>query len=185
MVVLVVALVLVGGGVAGWWLMRDGDDAPLADRPRVTDDRAGLSYAIPGGWEESKKGDLIDAFSSSIGTKGESAEDGGVVLAGQAGALAKSELKPEAERAARSNAQYFFPDGSSQVSESRATTVQDRPAHSVVLTVKDGEGGTSHLRLTLVSVTDERSGFLLGVAQPDGADTREEVDSVLESASLA
>lgn len=185
MVAVVVALVLVVGSAAVWWLTRDGDDAPFADRPRVTDDRAGLSYAIPEGWKQAGKGDLIDAFTSSVTKKGAGDEDGGVVLAGQAGAIAKSGLKSEAERAARSNAEYFFPDGSSQVSESRATTVEDRPAHSVVLKVKDGEGGTNHLRLTVVSVTDNRSGFLLAVAQPDGTDVREDVDAILESASLA
>src|SRR4051812_39770696 len=45
--VVVSVLVLVGGAVTAWWLTRDGDGSSPADRPRVTDDAAGISYAIP------------------------------------------------------------------------------------------------------------------------------------------
>ncbi|MES4902226.1 MULTISPECIES: hypothetical protein [unclassified Streptomyces] len=181
--VVVSVLVLVGGAVTAWWLTRDEDGSALAGRPRVTDDAAGISYAIPEGWQRDKKGDLVDAFTSSITRKpADGEEGGGVVLAGRGGSVAKPELKERTEGAARSNAEYFHPDGRSTVEESRATTVSDRPAYTVALKVSDDEGGAVHLRLTLITVRDGRSAFLLGIAQPTGPD-EQEVDAVLESAS--
>ena len=176
-VVVVVVLAVLAAGLGTWWWTRDGDEGPLAGRPRVTDARAGMSYGIPEGWERNdKKGDLIGAFTSSIASKGkgfaDSAEEGneeeggGVALAGRSGAVPESSLQRETERAARSNAEFFYPDGSSELKESEAVTVDGRPAHTVALVVRDGEGGTAHLRLTLVSVDGTRSAFLLGLATP-------------------
>ncbi|MDW6065349.1 hypothetical protein SAZ11_55555 [Streptomyces sp. FXJ1.4098] len=184
--VVVSVLVLVGGAVTAWWLTRDEDGSSLADRPRVTDDAAGISYAIPEGWQRNKKGDLVDAFTSSITMKSTGGEEGGsVVLAGRAGSVPKSQLKEQTEDAARSNAEYFYPDGRSSIEESRATTVSDRPAYTVALKVSDGEGGTGHLRLTLMTARDGGSSYLLGIAQPTGPQEQQEVDAVLESASLS
>ncbi|MFD8386136.1 hypothetical protein ACFV2X_47850 [Streptomyces sp. NPDC059679] len=184
--VVVSVLVLVGGGVTAWWLTRDEDGSSLADRPRVTDDAAGISYAIPEGWQRNKKGDLVDAFTSSITMKSTGGEEGGsVVLAGRNGTVPKSQLKEQTEDAARSNAEYFYPDGRSTLEESRATTVSDRPAYTVALKVSDGEGGTGHLRLTLMTARDGGSSYLLGIAQPTGPQEQQEVDAVLESASLS
>ncbi|WJV48428.1 hypothetical protein [Streptomyces flavofungini] len=203
-VVVAVVLAVLAAGLGTWWWTRDGDEAPLAGRPRVTDARAGLSYGIPEGWERNdKRGDLIGAFTSSIASKGkglgDSAEEGneeeggGLALAGRSGAVPASSLKTETERAARSNAEFFYPDGSSEVKESEATTVDGRPAHTVALAVRDGEGGTAHLRLTLVSVDGGRSAFLLGVATPGtgvgpyadkGPVDEAAVDDVLASAAL-
>lgn len=184
MAVVVSVLVLVGGAATAWWLTRDEDGSPLAGRPRVTDDAAGISYAIPEGWQRNKKGDLVDAFTSSITMARTGGEEGGsVVLAGRGGAVPKSELKERTEGVARSNAEYFYPDGRSTLEESKATTVSDRPAYTVALKVSGGEGGTGHLRLTLIAGQDSRSAFLLGIAQPTGPDEQQEVDAVLESAS--
>ncbi|GAA2336067.1 hypothetical protein [Streptomyces cuspidosporus] len=177
-------LVLIAGAATAWWLTRDEDGSPLAGRPRVTDRAAGVSYAVPEGWRRDEKGDLVDAFTSSItreNTGGE--EGGGVVLAGRGGPVPRSALKERTESAARSNAEFFYPDGHSTLRESRATTVGDRPAYTVALEVRDGEGGTGHLRLTLIAARDSRSAFLLGIAQPTGPAERQEVDEVLESAS--
>ncbi|WP_159395185.1 hypothetical protein [Streptomyces albireticuli] len=179
--VAVLVLALCGG--AAWWLTRsDGD--PLAGRPRVTDSAAGLSYAIPEGWKDSGREKLIGAFTSSVGPERAEREGGSTVLAGRAGPVPEEALKPQAERAARSNAVFFSPDGRSTLEESRATKVSGRPAHTVVLRLEDGEGGTGHLRMTLVQVDAGRSAFLLGIALPAGPDERHEVDAVLESASV-
>ncbi|MFD9885215.1 hypothetical protein ACFWZT_27555 [Streptomyces alboflavus] len=203
-VVVAVVLAVLAAGLGTWWWTRDGDEGPLAGRPRVTDARAGLSYGIPEGWERNdKKGDLIGAFTSSIASKGKGLADpaeegseeegGGIVLAGRSGAVPESSLKVETEQAARSNAEFFYPDGSSEVKESEATTVDGRPAHTTALTVRDGEGGTAHLRLTLVSVDGTRSAFLLGIATPGtdigpyadkGPVDEEAVDEVVASVEL-
>ncbi|MCT2593178.1 hypothetical protein LHJ74_25280 [Streptomyces sp. N2-109] len=189
--VVAVVLLLVAGSATGWWLMRDDeDDAPLAGRPRVTDDAAGVSYGIPEGWKHQGQDDLIDAFTSSItpksadGAGGADDKEVSVVLAGRSDAVPRSALKREAESAAKSNAGFFYPYGSSTVQESRKTTVSERPAHSVVLKVKDSEGGTGRLRLTLIAVDDQRSAFLLGVAHEGGPDQRRQVETVLQSASV-
>ncbi|PNE34553.1 hypothetical protein AF335_08315 [Streptomyces eurocidicus] len=179
----VAALVLAVGGGGAWWLTR-GDGDPLAGRPRVSDDAAGLSYAIPEGWEHSDRDKLIGAFTSSVGTSGDDREGGSTVLAGRAGAIPEEALKPRAERAARSNAVFFAPDGRSVQEESRATEVSGRPAHTVVLRLDDGKGGVGHLRMTVVKVDDSRSAFLLGIAQPAGPGERRTVDAVLESAAV-
>ncbi|MFD0381607.1 hypothetical protein ACFQ2B_01710 [Streptomyces stramineus] len=137
----------------------------------MSDDAAGLSYAIPEGWKQSR-GKLIDAFTSSIGTERAGDGEGGTVLAGRSGAVPEEQLKRWAEAAARSNAEFFFPDGSSTLRESRETTVSGRAAHTVLRDVKDGKGRTARIRMTLVAVDDTRSAFLLGVSQRTAPETR-------------
>ncbi|WFB08818.1 hypothetical protein LRS74_18540 [Streptomyces sp. LX-29] len=193
-VIAAVLLVVAGGTAGAWWLTRAEDDSALAGRPRVTDRAAGISYAIPEGWKEQSGKDLIDAFTSAVGVKdpaGAEGEPGGTddgiggstVLAGRAGAIPESALERQTRMAARSNAEFFCPDGRSTLEESRATTVSDRPAHTVALRVDDGEGHQLHLRMTLVSVDDHRSAFLLGLSG-DAPERRERVDAVVESASV-
>ncbi|GAA0589512.1 hypothetical protein [Streptomyces crystallinus] len=186
------ALVLVLlAGAAVWWLARDEDDSPLAGRPRVTDSAAGLSYGVPEGWKRNDGKDLIQAFTSSITTKGPDGHGGAAVLAGRGAPVDESSLKQRTETAARSNAEFFYPDGTSSREESRATTVSGRPAHTVVLNVHDDSGRAGRIRLTIVERGDDRSAFLLGVTEsPAGAsepaeqiDGRE-VDAVLASAAV-
>ncbi|KUJ36594.1 hypothetical protein ACZ90_70495 [Streptomyces albus subsp. albus] len=175
---LALALLLAGGATA-WWLTRDEGHSPLAGRPRVTDEKAGISYAIPEGWKRDKGG-LIDAFTSAIG-KSSSDGEGVSVMAGRADGIPQSRLRYEAERAASSNAEFFCPDGKSTPQESKATTVSDRPAHTAVLKVTHPDCGTLYLRMTLVSVDDSHSAFLLGLTGQKG---RQQVDMVLEDAFL-
>ncbi|MGW1073352.1 hypothetical protein [Streptomyces sp. NPDC002537] len=182
-VVAALLLVLTGGSAAAWWLLRDTDDSPLAGRPRVTDEKAGISYAIPEGWRQPESKGLIDAFTSTI-NKPRAGDEGAAVLAGRSGPVPESDLKRQAERAARSNAEFFYPDGSSELAESRATTVSHRPAHTVALRVSDGKGGTAHLRLTLIAARDSSSAFLIGLGQHAAPAGDKEVDMVLRSASL-
>ncbi|AJT62103.1 hypothetical protein T261_0413 [Streptomyces lydicus] len=184
-IIAAVVLLIAGGTATAWWLTRGEDGSPPAGRPRVTDKAAGLSYALPEGWKERKRGGLIAAFTSSITARHAGGKGGSMVAAGRARSMPKSALKRQAEFAARSNAEFFYPDGGSTVEESRATTVSGRPAHTVALKVNDGEGGaTGHLRLTLIAVDDSHSSFLLGLAQPADEAERQELDGVLESASL-
>ncbi len=176
---LVALVLLLVGGTTAWWLTRDEDRSPLAGQPRVTDEKAGISYAIPEGWERSKGG-LIDAFTSAAGKKSGDGK-GGSVMAGRAGGVPQPRLRYEAERAASSNAEFFCPDGKSTPQESKATTVGDRPAHTALLKVTHPDCGTLYLRMTLISLDDSRSAFLLGLTEQQG---REQVDRVLEDASL-
>ncbi|MEU4348168.1 hypothetical protein [Streptomyces sp. NPDC023838] len=184
------ALVLVlVAGAAVWWLTRDEDGSPLAGRPRVTDEAAGLSYAVPEGWKRNDGKDLIQAFTSSITTKGPDGHGGAAVLAGRGRGIDESALKQRTETAARSNAEFFYPDGTSTVEESRATTVSGRPAYTVALSVRDDTGRAGRMRLTLVTRGGDRSAFLLGVTEspePTGGAGREadEVDAVLASAAV-
>ncbi|MCA6092005.1 hypothetical protein LE181_07495 [Streptomyces sp. SCA3-4] len=194
-VVAALVLALSGGTATAWWLLRD-DGSPLAGRPRVTDSTAGLSYAIPKGWGHEEKKGLIGAFTSSIATKGKNKDkdsdgDGGgdghgsgVVLAGRGGPVPQSELKRQTERAARSNAEFFYPDSRTTLEDSRETTVSDRPAHTVTLAVDAGKQGTAHLRMTVIAARPTASAFLLGLAQPAGAPAQREVDAVLASAAV-
>lgn len=85
---------------------------------------------------------------------------------------------------AASNAEFFNPYGNSTMGDSRPTKVSGRPAHTVVLKFKDDEGGTGHLRLTLIAVDGTRSAFLIGLAVRVGDAGRKRVDAVLESASI-
>lgn len=177
-----VLLVLAGAGLAAWRATaRDG--GPLDGRPRVSDTAAGISYGIPEGWTAGDEEELIDAYTSTM-SRGTDEDGGSVVLAGRGGAVPREALEERAEAAARSNAAFFYPDGGSRVVESRAVEVDGRPAHTVALRVTDGEGGTGHVRLTLVRVDDGRSAFLLGVAQPAGPRETRDVDAALESAAL-
>ncbi|GHC45500.1 hypothetical protein [Streptomyces cinnamoneus] len=194
-VVAALVLALAGGTATAWWLLRD-DGSPLAGRPRVTDSTAGLSYAVPKGWEHDEKKGLIGAFTSSITTKGGDKDSGtapdgdgdghgsGVVLAGRGGPVPQSELKRQTERAARSNAEFFYPDSRTTLEESRETTVSDRPAHTVTLTVDAGKQGTAHLRMTVIAARPTASAFLLGLAQSAGTPGQQEVDAVLASAAV-
>ncbi|RLU79967.1 hypothetical protein CTZ27_36080 [Streptomyces griseocarneus] len=182
-VVAALVFVLAVGSTAAWWLLRDDDSSPLAGRPRVADEQAGISYAVPEGWERSD-GKLIDAFTSSVDTKHGTGDGGSTVLAGRSDAIPESDLRRQVERAAKSNAVFFYPDGSSQPEESRPTTVSHRPAHTVVLRVNDGHGGTARLRMTLIAASDHASAFLLGIDQPAGPAEDKAVDAVMESATV-
>ncbi|MEV6674257.1 hypothetical protein [Streptomyces sp. NPDC051162] len=182
-VVAALIFLLAGGSATAWWLTRSDDGSPLAGRPRVTDGAAGISYAIPEGWDTGGK-HLIDAFTSSIGKKHAEGTGGGAVLAGKAGDVPEQGLKRAAEQAARSNAEFFYPDGSSTLEETRPTTVSGRPAHTVALKVNDGKGAIGHLRMTVIAAHEGRGAFLLGITQPADPAARQEVDAVLESASV-
>ncbi|MFI0737455.1 hypothetical protein ACH4PU_04965 [Streptomyces sp. NPDC021100] len=180
-----VALAVLAGGSAGaWWLTRDTDGSPLAGRPRVTDRAAGLSYAIPKGWEQDRKEKLIDAFTTAIGRKKQDDHHMAVVLTGRSGAIAQDRLRMWAERSARSNAEFFYPDRPVAAEESRPASVDGHPAHTVTLRVDAEEGGPARLRMTLLRVDDSRAAFLLGIDQPAGGPVQEEVDQVLESATV-
>ncbi len=175
-----VALVLVAAcAVAALWWSRGGKNDPLAGRPRVTDTRAGLTYAVPEGWKHdaAKDKDLIDAFSSTMSrTSGAASSGGGTVLAGRAGqAVPRAELRRAAESAARSNAEFFYPDRPVTLQESHPTEVDGRPAHTAVLRIRNGQDGTARLEMTLVTVDGARTAFLLGVAT-DESDTQTTAD---------
>ncbi|MCZ0991359.1 hypothetical protein O1M54_48040 [Streptomyces diastatochromogenes] len=97
-----VALILVAVcAVAAAWWSKGGESDPLAGRPRVTDTRAGLSYAVPEGWKHdaAKDKDLIDAFSSTMSrASGAASSGGGTVLAGRAGqTVPRADLRRAAE----------------------------------------------------------------------------------------
>ncbi|MBZ4318370.1 hypothetical protein [Streptomyces huiliensis] len=178
--------VLAGGGTAGaWWLMwGGGDGSPLAGRPRVADGAAGLNYAVPKGWEQDRKQKLIDAFTTAIGRKKQDDRHMAVVFTGRSGAIPEDRLRMWAERSARSNAEFFYPDRSVALLESRPTSVDGHPAHTVALRVDAEKDGPARLRMTLLQVDDARSAFLLGIDQPAGGPVQEEVDQVLESTKV-
>ncbi|MEU5163482.1 hypothetical protein AB0G74_28255 [Streptomyces sp. NPDC020875] len=193
--VIAVALCALAAGAAGWWLSRGGEESPLADRPRVEDEKAGISYAVPEGWRAERKG-LIEAFTSAAVDRGGEPSDGdgtgdgggaegGSLLAGRAGAVPESGLRRETERAASSNATFFCPDGRSELRESKATTVDGRPAHTVVVKVVGTDCGKLHLRMNIVPVDDGRSAFLLGVTDDTGAGNSRLIDDVLADMSLS
>ncbi|WP_159401558.1 hypothetical protein [Streptomyces sp. NRRL F-5053] len=162
-----VVFALAGAVTLGRWLVAGEQRGPLADRPRVTDGRAGLSYPVPEGWTRSAPDDLVPAFTSSV-TAGGRGGPGGLVAAGRSPAVSGERLRSAAERAARSNAAFFFPDGGSRPLSSHRTEVDGHRAHTVTLRTRDGRGGTGTLRLTLVSVDAAHAAFLLGVAPGAG-----------------
>jgi hypothetical protein len=185
-------LLLAGGGFAVWRMVYGDDGGPLAGRPRVTDSTAGISYAIPEGWKQ-RKGKLISAFTSTIGQENSDDESSGAVVAGRGERMSEDELGAYTERWARSNAEFFFPNSTTSKEESRALTVDGRPAHTVVLNVTDSDGGPGRLRMTILSVGDGRVAFLIGITTrpegtPDGTAVQktgqETVDAVLRSASV-
>ncbi|MFQ6148328.1 hypothetical protein ACLMNJ_35570 [Streptomyces seoulensis] len=175
--------VLVGGAV--WWAHRGPDD-PLAGRPRVTDAEAGLSYAVPEGWRHDATRDenLIDAFSSQMTRTADPADRGSSFMAGPAGQpVAPADLKRATETAARSNAEFFFPDRTATLEDSRSATVGGRPAHTAVLEIATGDGATAHLEMTVVTVDAAHTGFLLGVTTGTPQDSAlRELDEITASA---
>ncbi|GAU70646.1 hypothetical protein SSP35_21_00400 [Streptomyces sp. NBRC 110611] len=187
---IVVALaLLLAGGATWWWLAPDGD-GPLADRPRVTDATSGLSYAIPKGWEHDAAKDkrLLSAFSSTITKKAGPGGSGGAVLAGRSRKpIPSSALQRQAEFAARSNAEFFFPDQAVRLEKSQPATIGGHSAHTVALAVqkKSKDRDAAYLKITLVTVDGDRTSFVLGVATaaPDAA-SRGDVGAVLESATV-
>ncbi|MER6429487.1 hypothetical protein ABT272_17350 [Streptomyces sp900105245] len=184
-------LLVVACGAAALWSTRGGESGPLAGRPRVTDTRAGLSYGVPDGWKHdpAKDRDLIDAFSSQItripGTDHDAAATtGATVLAGRAGRpVSRADLRRTTEAAARSNAEFFFPDRPATLEDSHTTTVDGRPAHTAVLRVTGDTGG--RLEMTLLTAPGGRTTFLLGVVtgEPDPA-LVEDLHDVLASTTV-
>ncbi|WP_226599409.1 hypothetical protein [Streptomyces violascens] len=150
----------------------------------MTDTAAGLSYAVPEGWKSNDGKSLIQAFTSSITTKGPDGHGGAVVLAGRGGPVDESTLRQRTETAARSNAEFFYPDGKSTVEDSRATKVSGRSAYTVVLSTRDDSGRAGRLRLTIVAKSSDQSAFLLGVTESPEPPANREVDAVLASAAV-
>ncbi|MFE3683136.1 hypothetical protein ACFXPM_07810 [Streptomyces sp. NPDC059095] len=150
----------------------------------MTDSVAGMSYAIPEGWKANDGKDLIQAFTSSIATKGPDGRGGAVVLAGRGGPVEESALRQRTETSARSNAEFFYPDARTTLEESRATKVSGRSAYTVVLSVPDESGRTGRIRLTLVTRSSDQSAFLLGITMSPESTDSGEVDSVLADAAL-
>ncbi|MFD4789327.1 hypothetical protein ACFWN1_20170 [Streptomyces sp. NPDC058459] len=60
------------------------------------------------------------------------------------------ELRRAAEGAARSDAEFFFPDAPPTLTDSRRTELGGRPAHTVALDVPH-DGGTARVELTAVA----------------------------------
>ncbi|MEU0397986.1 hypothetical protein ABZ208_35575 [Streptomyces sp. NPDC006208] len=179
-------LLLTGSAATAWWLGRDDDGSPLTGRPRVNDTRAGLTYAIPEGWEhdEAKDKDLISGFTSQITSRTkQDSETGKTVLAGRARqVIPPSDLQRQAEAAARSNAEFFFPDQAATLEKSRPATVSSHPAHTVTLNVKEEKGGTARLTMTLITVDDNRTSFLLGITtDTPGTNAGHDIEAVMES----
>ncbi|MDI3403435.1 hypothetical protein [Streptomyces cavernicola] len=177
----VVFALLAAAGVA-WWLLRD--QSPLAGRPRVTDKTAGVSYGIPEGWKH-QKGDLASPFTSAIVKQPSDGEvEKSTVIAGRGDGVPESELKETTELAARSNAEFFAPNGSSKLKESKSATVDGRAGHSTTVEMADGEGAKLYMRITVVSMGDSRSVFLLGFFPQLGTPEESDVDAVVASASF-
>ncbi|GHI01915.1 hypothetical protein AQI88_17240 [Streptomyces cellostaticus] len=181
-------LVAACAAAAAWWTERKGND-PLAGRPRVTDTRAGLSYAVPDGWQHDAAKDkhLVDAFSSQISkTSGAPSSGGGTVLTGRAGQVVpRADLRRAAESAARSNAEFFFPDQRATVEESHAAELDGEPAYTVALRIRNGDDGTSRLEMTLVTVHGERTAFLLGLTTDEAdAGIKADIHAVVAGAGV-
>ncbi|MDT0449429.1 APA family fibronectin-binding glycoprotein [Streptomyces hesseae] len=185
-------VLLAGVGTLTWWLTRDGDDSPLAGRPRVNNTAAGLSYAIPAGWQHdaAKDSGLLSAFTSQIARKpGAGAEDdalGAAVMAGRSRqVIPASGLRQQTERAARSNAEFFFPDRPTTLEDSHPAKVGNQPAHAVTLKITDPKGSTAHLRMTVVTIDNHHTSFVMGVyGDTPSATTDHEVDAVLHSTTV-
>ncbi|WP_158718278.1 hypothetical protein [Streptomyces albus] len=183
-------LLLAAGAGAAWWPARGRQEAPLADRPRVTDTSAGLSYALPSGWVredgDPARRELPAAFTSRITTDPRRGDGSGhgTVLGGRPGQVVPpSDLRVYAEAAARSHAEFFFPDRTAGPSESRATTVGGHPAHTVTLRVRGTrEEGPARLRMILVTVDSDRTSFVLGIAAGGSPAGAQDVDAVLAGA---
>ncbi|MDI3389310.1 hypothetical protein QIS99_24370 [Streptomyces sp. B-S-A8] len=155
---------------------------PLAGNPRVTDKAAGISYGIPDDWKQ-RKGELIKPFTSTITKKPKGPEGEGIgstVIAGPGGAVPEADLKRRTESAAWNNAVFFYPNGDSTIKSSESITVDGRPAHTVTSAVEDGEGGEVHLQITIVTLDDSRSAFLIGLVDPLGSSDEGVVDAVVD-----
>ncbi|MFG3046107.1 hypothetical protein ACGFZR_14425 [Streptomyces sp. NPDC048241] len=168
---------------AGAALAWPGDDG---GRPRVNDTRAGVSYAVPEGWRHDPAADrkLIGAFSSRITRTSDAAPaEDATVLTGAAGRPVPSgELRRTAEGAARSNAEFFFPDAAPTLAASRRTELGGHPAHTVALDVPH-DGGTARLELTVVA--GDHAAFLLALAaDADDTGTLADVHAVEASVAL-
>ncbi|WP_369201654.1 hypothetical protein [Streptomyces sp. PU-14G] len=181
-----VVLALACGGATVWWLLRGRAEAPLADRPRVSDARAGVTYALPPGWVHDRRGDadLTDAFSSRITRTTAGGASGGTVLAGRSGQVVPdADLGTYTEAAARSNAEFFFPDQPVELARSQVTKVSGHPAHTVALRVPArGEKSGAHLLMTVVTVDGDHTSFVLGIATGGSPAGVHDVEDVVESA---
>ncbi|RCG14355.1 hypothetical protein DTL70_31080 [Streptomyces diacarni] len=181
-----VVLTLACGGGTVWWLLRGRDDAPLADRPRVSDDRAGVSYALPPGWELDRREEAgpRGAFSSRITRTTTGGRSGGTVLTGRSGQVVPdADLGTYTEAAARSNAERFFPRRPAELGGSRATEVSGHPGHTVALRLP-ARGGrpAGHLLMTVFTVDSDRTSFVLGIARGGSRADVHDVEDVLAGA---
>ncbi|MET7639462.1 hypothetical protein [Streptomyces sp. NPDC005438] len=177
-VAVLLALALLGGALTLWWA--DRNDDPLDGRPRVDDHRAGVTYPVPEGWRRQRADQLIDAFSSGVTAPGKGSA---TVLASRGDAVADGERRSVAEHVAGQNAVFFFPDGSSDLTRSEATTVDGHPAHTVLRSVRD-EGRRYQLRATLISLDAHRSALLLGVVDTGHQTDRRLVEGVFREARV-
>ncbi|HEX8770761.1 MAG TPA: hypothetical protein VF711_08335 [Acidimicrobiales bacterium] len=145
----------------------NGGGGDLADR--VVDDRAGLSYILPLGWEKRPSEDLLDSFTSLSSMETGSGGNGGLLALGpveRSFADKSPDLATMAEGLAADFAEFFVPfQGERRNAADEALQVGGNDAHRVLLEIVPEDSPPAIVEVVVVKL-DGGPAFALGVISP-------------------
>jgi hypothetical protein len=150
---------------------------------RVTDDRAGLSYELPSGWEEKPRGDLIEFFTSSSGLETENSNGAILGLGPVAGLFAEEapDLGSMADSVSIGFAEFFVPfEGERDKVTDEAMRVGDRDAHRVGYRITPDIEPEAVVEAVVVDLEDGPA-FAVGVVSPSDDDLERQLSGALGS----
>lgn len=154
-----------------------------SEGPRVVDERAGLSYVLPSGWQERPREDLLEFF-TSVSSREISENNGALIALGQTEGLFAEDapdLATMAEALAIDFAEFFVPfAGERDKTADESLEIGGNDAHRVRFLITPDEEQEAVVEAVVVQRGDDAS-FVLGVVSPRSTSLERQLGGAVES----
>ncbi len=145
--------------------------------PSVTDNLAGVAFALPAGWSQGMVAP-VTGF-TSVAAHGDLA----TVMARPAGRVDPADLRGELLQLSELYSRLLLHGDKVDVVDDRTVTVNGRQGYTRALRAeyRDVVNQPAFLRVTLLISPDGKSTVLLGLAHPDEPRSRAEIDAIMSA----